>query len=75
MKNNRRLITIVLVAAAAVYFLLRIPGMIKTETFVGENGSGYSMGLQIPKFWLIAGPVALLAFLIYRYQRKDKPTT
>ncbi|HOY04850.1 MAG TPA: hypothetical protein PLO67_05570 [Saprospiraceae bacterium] len=75
MKNNRRVFYIVIIAAAAIYILLGMPGMIRMETFVGENGSGYSTGIQIPKFWLIAGPGVLLAFLIYRFQRNDKPTT
>jgi hypothetical protein len=70
MKNNRSIFYIVIIAAAAIYILLDMPGMIRTENFVGENGSGYSMGVQIPMFWLIVGPLALLTFLIYRSRIK-----
>lgn len=68
MKNTPRLLLFALVVGVLLYMLFAI----KRESFTGENGSGYNIGLQAPVSGLMAAGVVIVAGLVYMVLKKEK---
>jgi hypothetical protein len=68
MKNMPRLLIFAVVAG----IFICLSAVLKRETFTGENGTGYGVGLQVPALGLVVAGVLLVGILVYRLVKRER---